>query len=110
MQRESYSKGVTTLEWLIIPFLYLLSNVIYNSCVQWEWGYQSVYFSLKDLQRYQTRNMSLTDAKVSFDFEWGLKFYPHVFWYFLFICFRNKLELAKLNRQNRRSPKWKSLL
>jgi len=64
--------------------------------------------SLKELKKY--KNMIILNgggASIKFDYEWGIKFTPLTYWYYLYLCIIDAIKDAKWEKENKVVPPWR---
>jgi len=93
---------------LIILGLYLCTNLVYTLFNEWCFNSQRGYMSLKELRQYKDM-IILTGggASIKFDYEWGIKFTPLTYWYFIYLVVSSSIMEAKIRKENKISPPWR---
>lgn len=95
---------------LIILIVYLFSNLLYTLFNEWVFDSQRAYMSLKELRTYKDMiviNGGGGGASIKFNYEWGIKFSPLTYWYYLYLCICDALKDMKYKKEHKITPPWR---
>ena len=93
---------------IILLAVYLVSNLWYTLFSEWVFSTQRGYMSLKELRQYKDMIiLSGGGASIKFDYEWGIKFTPLTFWYYIYLVISASMLDAKIMKENKVSPPWR---
>ena len=93
---------------IVATILYIVANISYTFFNNWCFSDQRSYMTLKELMRYKNAIIiSGGGASIKFDYEWGIKFTPLTFWYYIYLCIGDAYLSAQIKKDCKETPPWR---